>query len=140
MKTPKVGDQVYYVSRYGKIQGHDYVTVTKVGRKYAYLSNRKRYTIESGIVDAGQYTSNAKVYESREAYQAEMLKVALWRQIANKFRYAPSNLLTLDDLTKIAQMVGVDTRATASDLGIGDFNALTDSLADYDDGTTKPSA
>jgi len=92
----KVGDKLHFVaSTNAKYQQE--VTVQKVGRKWATLSNRHRIGIEDWIADGGQYVSPGCCYENQEEYKAEIELCNAWRdfttQIGRTYNYPPDTTI-----------------------------------------------
>lgn len=77
----KVGDSLLFVRlRYLRQGGPDVydVTVTKIGRRWVYLSNDYRIDAETWAADAGEYISPGTCHTSREAYEAALQAEAEW--------------------------------------------------------------
>lgn len=91
MAELKVGQKLWCVSRerYGRIKPDDReVTITKVGRKWAYLDypSRDEYRIDKStlFIDGGEYTSPGRCYHSREEYESELARETTWDLIRRK--------------------------------------------------------
>ncbi len=72
-----VGNSLWWVSNYNA-KTQEAVTVTKVGRKWATLSNRHRINVDTMAVDGGEYVPPGRCYSSRAAYEQEAMASAAW--------------------------------------------------------------
>lgn len=57
------------------------VTITKIGRKWATLSNGHRIDIESMAVDGGGYNPPGECYESQQAYEQAIALIVAWQKL-----------------------------------------------------------
>lgn len=57
------------------------VTVTKVGRKWATLSNGCRIDIGTLVADGGQYMSPGMCYDSQQAYEQAIALIVEWQKL-----------------------------------------------------------
>lgn len=103
----KAGQILWYVGRYDRYtKGHS-VTITKVGRKWAETSIRKRINIETMEADGGQYASPGCCYESKEAYEQMIALNKEWRDLAERLPrdgIAPQGL-TMEDIAHIRRVL-----------------------------------
>ena len=75
----KVGQEIYYSSNRGGISN---AIITKVGRKYCELSNRRlRLNIQLNRVVSADGDWTYQVWESLEAYELEKSSNKLWDEI-----------------------------------------------------------
>lgn len=85
--TLQVGQQLWYVPN--KRPGQPYfVTVLKVGRKWAEIGHRRRISIEGLFVDGGQYSSPGRCYLSKEDHEKEVALNSAWARFMEMARYA----------------------------------------------------
>ena len=100
MNKPKIGDR--YVVVHARGRGRDRgtpqvinVTVSRVGRQYAYLITDSttpdgqpfsygRFDWATGFMD-GNYGNSGRVFESREAYEASERREAAYRELQRRF-------------------------------------------------------
>lgn len=81
----EVGQKLFFVrginrSKYGN--NNDYwVTVEKIGRKWAKLSDHCQVNLENLVVDGGRYSSPGRCYLSDTEYFKEREKSELWGSI-----------------------------------------------------------
>lgn len=113
----KVGQQLFYVSRYG---AKSIVTVVRVGRKYAYITvGRGEYRIELGqdkvqTLD-GQYLIGT-VYASEATYNDVLALRAAWtslREELSRLSYYPQEGMTIKRISQIRRLLsGTDSKDT----------------------------
>ena len=72
-----------------------WVTVAKVGRRFAHLKNGMRVDIESLVCDNGKYPSPGRCYLSRVDYERVMEVYREW----SSFHYAISRMRVPDGVT-----------------------------------------
>lgn len=76
--TLQIGQTLYFVPRHLRDRRSENVTVEKIGRKWATLSNRHRIDIETLVVDGGEYSSPGRCYLSKDEYEAESALQSTW--------------------------------------------------------------
>ena len=109
----KVGDQlalIYVGHRQGDRPIEYAVIVSKIGRRWVYLKDRgERFDIEDGIVDAGEYASNGRVYRSRAEFNTAVALRQHWQTLKSNLQYGrvPPGL-TFEKLEEAARLLGVD--------------------------------
>lgn len=69
--TLTVGQQLYYVPSQRRAEP-GFVTVTKVGRKWAEIGPNRRVNMETMALDGGGYSSPGTCYLSKEEHDAEV--------------------------------------------------------------------
>lgn len=90
-----VGQELWMVPRERHLGQPRFVKVVKVGRKWAELDCLYRVNMETLSVDGGGYTSPARCYLDKEAYEAEQERQRLWgvlRQRINNKWTAPDGV------------------------------------------------
>ena len=91
----KVGQEIYYGDARGGITTS---VITKVGRKYCELSNkRRRLNIELNRVVSSDASWTYQVWESLEAYELEKSSNKLWDEIRLYFSKAYSKPKEMTD-------------------------------------------
>lgn len=113
----KVGDTVYHVPGRRHGVGRD-AYVVAVGRKWVSCSfspERKhvafRFDKSDGRVDGGQYTSTAKIYASREEYEAVAMLSKTWadaRFIVSRHLGPPPAGVTVERIHEAMTLLGFD--------------------------------
>ncbi|MBI2725416.1 MAG: hypothetical protein HYX42_04120 [Polaromonas sp.] len=105
-----VGQELYWVGAqsYSKNQP---VTVTKVGRKWATLSNSYRIDIHTHIADGGSYSSPGSCYPNEAAYVAEQLANAAFSKLKNSMGWAPRDGVKIRDIYEAARLLGLPLEA-----------------------------
>ena len=110
----KVGQVLFFASSHRRGMD-DFLTVTKVGRKWVSLSYAAgdksvyKVAIDSTWVDGGAYISPGRLWESKEAYDAYVLVEKEWASLKADllYRYALAEGVTLEDLTQVRKLLGV---------------------------------
>lgn len=81
----KPGDKLYFVSSHRHVPSGD-VTVTKVGRKWVYLSNGERINPETLWADGKGYGSPGRCHASKEAHDAAVSLEKAWSSLLFELR------------------------------------------------------
>lgn len=95
---------------------NQYVTVTRVGRKWAYFNlygNEYRFDLakqwRGGFpVDGGRYSSTATVYLDKESYEAQAECERLFTEFQLKLGYSPQPNVSASDVLDAAKMLGIE--------------------------------
>ena len=116
-KDLKVGDKLWLEyttnrARRGARTGFE-IEVLKVGRLWGHFKDgarEYRFSLATGVVDAGGYTSWAQVYFSKEAFEAEKRKHKAWARLTSGMRHtmyrAPAHL-TEQDILGVCNLLGI---------------------------------
>jgi hypothetical protein len=85
------------------------VTVEKVGRKWAAISNRRRIGIGDLAADGGQYSSPGRCYLSREEYDGKVRAESAWRALSRAIdqRWNPPEGVSVAKIEAAAKMLGL---------------------------------
>ena len=84
----KVGQQLWYVPSDIRFRKPEFVTVTKVGRKWASLNWRGyRISIDDLRVDGDAYSSPGQCYLSKEEYDQAMERQSAWKALYDLMRW-----------------------------------------------------
>ena len=103
-----VGQELWYVSR-RRYSTNKWVTVTKVGRKWATLDTGQRIDIETWEVDGGGYTSIARCYLSVGECEDERELEDLWRLLRDRTsRFTVPDGLTAEDVRKAMALLKLE--------------------------------
>lgn len=100
---------VYSDRRQG--QGRE-VTVEKIGRKWATLTDGDRVSIESLDMDGGQYSSPGRCYLSREEWaRSEEVRLA-WVRFSDSVhsRYAPPTGVTAEAIRSVSMILKLEVK------------------------------
>lgn len=84
------------------------VTVTKVGRKWATLSNGNRIDIGTLVADGGQYVSPGQCYESQQVYEQAMALHLAWQKLTRDVRdmQRPAHM-TIEKIAEIRTLLSI---------------------------------
>lgn len=110
MMKLEVGQELFWVGA-GRHSLNLTVTVTKVGRKWATLSNFRRVSIETFVADGGQYSPPGKAYSSKATYDAELKRETVIRCFANRVNHWTLRDVSIDNLTAAAKLLGISLAA-----------------------------
>ena len=85
------------------------VTVEKVGRKWATISNHQRIGVDDLVADGGQYSSPGRCYLSRVEYEAETRAEAAWRSLCKAIDqgWNPPQGVGAAEIEAAAKMLGL---------------------------------
>jgi hypothetical protein len=85
------------------------VTVERVGRKWAAISNGYRIGVDDLVADGGQYSCPGRCYLSREEYDAKARAEAAWRALARAIdqRWNPPEGVGAAEIEAAAKMLGL---------------------------------
>lgn len=119
--TLSIGDKLYFVGN-GNNSTREYVTVSKIGRKWITLANQRgRDEYRIGIHDLdgkdscyADYPGNSnyggQVYRTKEDYQIESERERLWDLVrsAAYCAYRVPDHLTIGDLREVARLLKIE--------------------------------
>ena len=98
----EVGQKLWFVRSEKRSGEPREVTVEKVGRVWATLSNHLRCDA-TGKVDGGSYQSPGHCYVNRGAYELEQARLIAWRKFTCGLEYKQMpETLTIEALAQIA--------------------------------------
>lgn len=82
-----VGQSLFWVpsSNRGRSQARN-VSVVKVGRKWAVLSNHQRIDVGNLVADGGAYSSPGRCYLRQEEYEQEVALRVSWQALVRDMR------------------------------------------------------
>lgn len=105
MAELKVGQKLWLQSSVRYLLSRE-VTVTKVGRKWAYIDN-ERYRIDKETldIDGDGYCSPGKCYHSKDEYEALLALYDRWRGLSKKMDCMPLDM-TFEKINQIEQLLG----------------------------------
>ena len=104
-----IGQTLYWVSAQYLREQPKEVTVTKIGRKWAYLSNNQRIDTENLIVDGGDYIPSGSVYLSKEEYDRLRDISAAWSKLRMDLQYSSLKMgITVEHITEARVLLGLD--------------------------------
>lgn len=90
-------------------------TVTKVGKKWASLSTYGRFSLATGQIDGGGYSSPGRVYPTREAYDEAVAFSAALDRVRNLVQHHGFNTRALHPGLTAAHLDAFLKLATAPD-------------------------
>lgn len=145
-----VGQRLWFVPNFNinRSNREQEVEVVKVGIKWVSISilgrdiKPMRFDPINGRVDGGKYSSPGTVYFSREIYDAEKLRCALWRRLSEHLRcnINPPAGLSLQTLQQVIGMLGaVPSNPTASGC-LGSYHSLSVTAALTSTQTSQPAS
>jgi hypothetical protein len=103
-KTFEVGQELWFVPRWGKLSECHALKITKVGRKWLELSNGRRAcvnTLETGYDRC--YLSQADHENQREIFIA-------WQKLGGLIERRKPEGVTLDDIAQARKLLGLDPK------------------------------
>ena len=124
MTTPKltVGQTLYYEpdARWDHVRRGE-VTVAKIGRTWATLTDGRRIDLATWAIDGSGYTSPGRCYPSREAWMAERNRVVAWGRLRDllQLKYVPPDSVTEAHIRDAAALLGIALPAAGSGAGEG---------------------
>lgn len=101
------GQTLFFVPSHLRRREASDVEVTKVGRKWAQLSNGHRIDVETMRVDGGGYTSPGRCWVSREDYEREVLRNQAWRALRDAIGAFVPNGVSLEDIAAARALLKV---------------------------------
>jgi len=102
-----VGQELWWVPNDGKNQR--LVTVLKVGRKWAELSNARRIDISTLCADGGGYSSPGRCHTSREEYEQTVKRNRAWSQLKRDLEYkAIPDSVTTENIIAARKLLGME--------------------------------
>ncbi len=111
----KVGDVLWLQSseRYMCSGG---ITLTKVGRKWAYFDEiGSRFDMETGEVDGIYGNSSGQVYASEAFADTERRRLRVWSRIKHGMGYTPGEDVTLSRVMRAADLLGISIEKELAD-------------------------
>lgn len=100
----KVGDTVVWVPHEKRNPPVD-VTITKIGRKYATLSNDLRVDLKT--LGSRDWFTQGRIYLSRAEYDTALAAKNAWTALNNAMGYAPPPGITAADIKAARKLLGV---------------------------------
>ena len=110
MKKLEVGQKLWFVYGDSRRGGASEVIVTKVGRKWATLSNNYRIDLQTWIADGAGYVSPGSCYASKEEYEEDVKLFVDWSNLRfaiERMRQRPEGVTT-ETIGKIRELLGID--------------------------------
>lgn len=86
------------------------VTVEKVGRTWAQLSNRSRADVKTWVVDGYGYAPPGSIWPSREVHEEWAARQACWRDFlrdVGRIYSAPENI-SIEEINQIRRLIGLE--------------------------------
>lgn len=110
MYKVEVGMQVYVVPTDRRIGTPYFEEISKVGRKWVTTNRGRKF-------DIGQFASNGKswldfgnhaVYASKQMHDTEVNHEKLFRHVQKAFSFHHGTKITLEQLVKVADILGIE--------------------------------
>jgi hypothetical protein len=80
----RAGDKVVFHNTQRPNNPPRSMVITGVGRRWANLDSGYRFDLETLEVGGGEHSSPGRVYQSFDAYEAEMARRDLWRELKKR--------------------------------------------------------
>lgn len=105
----KVGTTLYLFGGYGKDRTGEEITITKVGRNYAYFGNRNlRLDLEIMKINSSRFS----IYDSKDAYEISLKIGSDYDKLESFFRsnygYGLRCKVSHEKVLKILNILGLD--------------------------------
>ena len=103
-----VGQKLWWVSdRYRNTRELLEVEVTKVGRKWADISNRYRVNVQTLETIGKGYSSPGKCYLSKNEYLSEAKTIEAWLSLHGKLSrtYTPPHGVTIETIETVKRLL-----------------------------------
>ena len=106
----RVGDKLVLAGNtYGRRETPHTVQITKIGRKWMYFGNsRSRASMETLVVDGGEYTSPGKLWFSSDEYEAWTSTCHLMNELQGCLTHRPNPGVTADNIRAAAKLLRVE--------------------------------
>jgi hypothetical protein len=103
-----VGQQLWWVSNQRWAGPNKYVTVAKVGRKWATLECGKRIDMQTLVADGGDYSPSGYCVLSKEAHEAECERQRVWQEFHRRSSHNAPDGLTVEEIEAFAAKCGIE--------------------------------
>lgn len=104
----QIGQELFWVGSQ-RHSPNGIVTVTKVGRKWATLSNDHRIDLETHRADGGGYQSPGRTYPSEAAYVAE--QITKLNKLKERMGWTAPKGVKIQDVYEAARLLGLPMEA-----------------------------
>lgn len=113
----EMGQTVYWSKKYDQTGTLDSGVVSKIARKWAYISSEThgyemgRFDVDTLYKDNGGYGAPNKIWLSMQDYEEDMRRMRFLSAIQSFFRdYNLPDKLTVKQLEQVASTVGIEPR------------------------------
>lgn len=105
-----VGQELFFVNHQTRSAITQIVSVVKIGRKWADLSNRHRIDMVTFRADGGGYNSPGTAYLSEQIYRDKVALSRAWQSLTQKISgmYSIPTGMTIEKIDQIADLLGID--------------------------------
>lgn len=111
MENLFVGQKLWWVpsNRHGSNRE---VGVTKVGRKWAQLSNHHRIDVQTLVADAGEFSSPGTCYRDQAEYEAAAALERAWSRLRQdiSLAYQRPEQVSLENIEAARSLLGLGVR------------------------------
>jgi hypothetical protein len=105
MKNFTVGEALYYVTNNMIRRGNpEYVTISKVGRKWLYCDGM-RIDKETLVVDGHGYSSPGKCWLSQDEYEQHCLVIKAWDNFKILINHRPPRGVSVEDIQEATRLL-----------------------------------
>jgi hypothetical protein len=108
-QKPEVGMLVFVVHTNRSMAIGSTITIAKVARKWATLSNGERFDISTWVLDPGNYNNFGNVYQTEQDYIEEQAINMCWmlfrRKISDNNKH--SDIVTIERIKQAAEILGI---------------------------------
>ena len=107
----EVGQQLWYVPSYSRYENSTFVTVSKIGRKWATVEPARypRFDLGTLRADGGVYSSPGTYWLLKKDYDESVLASDLWQQLKLAVEYSKP-LTDVNGIKQIALMCGIELK------------------------------
>jgi len=107
----EVGQQLWYVPHYRRYDNSTFVTVSKIGRKWATVEPARypRFDLVTLRADGGGYSIPGTYWLSKEDCDEATLAFDLWQQLKRAVEYSQP-LTDVNGIKQIAAMCGIELK------------------------------
>lgn len=103
-----VGQKLCFVGTHRYNKGPTEVTVTKIGRKWAYLDNGEKIDSVTLWADGGQYGSPGRCWLSEHDWMQEQERCRLWLELHKRLSFRPPDGVSIDTIRQASAMLTND--------------------------------
>jgi hypothetical protein len=106
----EIGQKLWFVPSDRRWSQPREVTVTKIGRKWAYTNryrNEEKVDKETLVVSGGGYASPGRCWLSQEEYEAHAAADREWRRLKNDMPWSVPNGVTVEKIGVVRRLLGL---------------------------------
>ncbi len=107
------GQEVYFVSSRHHSKPVT-ITVLKVGRKWATLSNQYRADKDTWQIDSGGFGNRGTLWPDAEEYDIQTKVTKEYQRLPRDIGWGPKNGVSLEDIKSVRKLLRLDTNTEPS--------------------------